>query len=429
MYSIRLKELDLKGFRGFEKAAHLSFDEQMTVLISQNGAGKSSVLDAIALFLEEITDEWTFRDLEATEKLVRPFDTNINQSGFDNRLTIAFQGKEEKANVILLGEGSKELSFRITDYDGDDPQAMESYVSFNSDVMLDLSEGAEGPYPILVYYGGEYVDISSSRPAEEAAFSMQPIRFLDGALDGRTIAFGDFYYFIERLQKYSLQNGERHRFLQVVSNAVAAVFNEPGKATYGNLKIDWGMQGDQMLLEKEGQDLVIDMLSSGEKTILAVVGDLARRLCLANPEAENPLTGNGIVLIDEVGTHLHPAWQRAIVPKLMEIFPNVQFVVTTHSPLVLYQLYSKHIRSIEDWQFYGVSETYGHEDADDMLEIMGVVGGISQKIQKIHRLLYEGEIQAAIELRQSIETEGAFAPLVKIDAFIERKKRQHEANS
>ena len=66
-----------------------------------------------------------------------------------------------------------------------------------------------------------------------------------------------------------------------------------------------------------------------------MIGDLARRLSLANPSLDNPLEGEGIVLIDEVELHLHPTWQARIVPTLTATFPNIQFIITTHSPKVL----------------------------------------------------------------------------------------------
>jgi predicted ATP-binding protein involved in virulence len=77
-------------------------------------------------------------------------------------------------------------------------------------------------------------------------------------------------------------------------------------------------------------------MSSGEKSLLILVSDLARRLALATPLSNDPLKeGQGIVLIDEIDLHLHPRWQRKVIGKLQEIFPKIQWVVTTHSPLVI----------------------------------------------------------------------------------------------
>jgi predicted ATP-binding protein involved in virulence len=91
-------------------------------------------------------------------------------------------------------------------------------------------------------------------------------------------------------------------------------------------------------VEKAGDRLSFDQLSTGEQTIIALVGDLARRLVMANPELNNPLEGDGVVLIDEIDLHLHPSWQKKILPLLSKTFPNCQFIVTTHSPLVLSRL-------------------------------------------------------------------------------------------
>jgi predicted ATP-binding protein involved in virulence len=68
---------------------------------------------------------------------------------------------------------------------------------------------------------------------------------------------------------------------------------------------------------------------------MVLFGDLARRLSIANPMLDNPLLGEGVVLIDEVDLHMHPSWQRIVLGKLRETFPNIQFIITTHSPIVL----------------------------------------------------------------------------------------------
>ncbi len=90
-----------------------------------------------------------------------------------------------------------------------------------------------------------------------------------------------------------------------------------------------------MVIKKGDEKFKIQDLSDGEKCLLALVGDMARRIAMANPSAPNPLEAEAVFLIDEIELHLHPAWQRMIVPRLLEVFPNSQFFVTTHSPQVL----------------------------------------------------------------------------------------------
>lgn len=82
-----------------------------------------------------------------------------------------------------------------------------------------------------------------------------------------------------------------------------------------------------MMLDKNGVSFKINQLSDGEKCFIALVADLSRRLAMANPTMDNPLEGRGIVMIDEVDLHLHPNWQMMVIPKLMETFPNCQFLL------------------------------------------------------------------------------------------------------
>jgi hypothetical protein len=71
-------------------------------------------------------------------------------------------------------------------------------------------------------------------------------------------------------------------------------------------------------------------------------------LALANPELENPLLGAGVVLIDELELHLHPQWQREVVEKLRTTFPNIQFIVTTHSPFIVQTLRPDELILLDD---------------------------------------------------------------------------------
>ena len=90
-----------------------------------------------------------------------------------------------------------------------------------------------------------------------------------------------------------------------------------------------------MSIDKGGESFDVAQLSQGEKSLMALIGDIARRLAVMNPDLENPLQGDGIVLIDEVDMHLHPKWQRTLITQLTNTFPKCQFVLTTHSPLVI----------------------------------------------------------------------------------------------
>lgn len=158
----------------------------------------------------------------------------------------------------------------------------------------------------------------------------------DEALESSSTQFRTFFEWFR--EREDLENERRldepaHRDpqLKAVRAAIEALL--PG---YSDLRVRRAPQ--RMEVSKGALPLRVDQLSDGEKCLLALAGDLALRLSLANPGAEQPLGGAGIVLIDEVELHLHPAWQRVVLERLEATFPGCQFVISTHSPLVLSQV-------------------------------------------------------------------------------------------
>ncbi|ECH3535018.1 AAA family ATPase, partial [Salmonella enterica] len=105
-----------------------------------------------------------------------------------------------------------------------------------------------------------------------------------------------------------------------------------------------------LIVDKENVSLSVLQLSQGEKSILALIADIARRLTLLNPNSVNPLNGTGVVLIDEIDLHLHPSWQQNIIPRLERTFKNIQFIVTTHSPQVCHTIDSQNIWLLKNGQ-------------------------------------------------------------------------------
>ncbi len=135
---------------------------------------------------------------------------------------------------------------------------------------------------------------------------------------------------------------EEAQHILIVKQAILGVLNDES-ATYSNLVIDYDSSIKEFDLKIDKQlphetlptPLSLRQLSSGEKHLIALVGDLAIRMIELNPKVENPLkVGQGIVLIDEIDLHLHPNWQRKIMQRLLKIFNRIQFVGTTHSPFI-----------------------------------------------------------------------------------------------
>lgn len=126
----------------------------------------------------------------------------------------------------------------------------------------------------------------------------------------------------------------------------------------------------QLVVDKNHLTLNILQLSQGEKTLMALVGDIARRLAMMNPALDDPLQGPGIVLIDEVDMHLHPTWQREIIRNLTRTFPNCQFILTTHSPLVISDYPDVLVFALNDGQLDKVPSQFGQDANTVLLDVM-----------------------------------------------------------
>ncbi len=125
-----------------------------------------------------------------------------------------------------------------------------------------------------------------------------------------------------------------------------------------------------MAIDKNSETLNVAQLSQGEKSLMALVGDIARRLAMLNPALENPLTGDGIILIDEVDLHLHPSWQRSLCDRLIATFPNCQFVLTTHSPLVISDCKDVLVYTLTNGELQELPSQYGQDANTVLLDVM-----------------------------------------------------------
>ena len=179
----------------------------------------------------------------------------------------------------------------------------------------------------------------------------------------------------------------------------------------------------QMEVDKDGQTLIVNQLSDGEKCLMAMVGDIARRMALANPLLDN--------LIDEVDLHLHPLWQRMMIPRLLETFPNCQFLISTHSPHVLTHVQPQNIFMLhtEDGKFIceHPQESYGKTSERILEDLMGLETTrpdiVKNALKALFVRLQKGDIEQAKNDIKLLQQEiGEDPELVKAQVLIKRKE-------
>lgn len=162
----------------------------------------------------------------------------------------------------------------------------------------------------------------------------------------------------------ALKASTRDRQLNAVRTAIYKFMPE-----FSNLRVKRKPRL-HMSVDKSGDTYNVAQLSQGEKSLMALIGDIARRLAVMNPDLANPLEGEGIVLIDEVDMHLHPKWQRTLINQLSETFPACQFVLTTHSPLVISDSKDVLTYLIKDDELKQLPPLYGEDANTVLLDIM-----------------------------------------------------------
>ena len=162
-----------------------------------------------------------------------------------------------------------------------------------------------------------------------------------------------------------------------------------------------------------------------------MIGDIARRMAIANPLRENPLEGEGVILIDEIDLHLHPKWQRLVVPSLKKVFPNCQFLISTHSPHVITHVQTENLFLLnmtkDGLEFLRPSDSYGKTVERVLEDLMGLEttrpDDVMNGLRKIYERIDSGDLAGA---KNSIETLqeriGEDPELVKATVLIKRKE-------
>ena len=189
-----------------------------------------------------------------------------------------------------------------------------------------------------------------------------------------------------------------------------------------------------MSIDKNGQTLNVLQLSQGEESLMALVGDIARRLAMMNPMLENPLNGEGIVLIDEVDMHLHPTWQRTIIQRLTTTFPHCQFVLTTHSPLVISDCKDVLVYSLDDGELTQLPSLYGQDANTVLLNVMDTDirnATVAEKLNDLLDLIQKNDFINANALLNtlSLELPENHLELVKARMLLRKQEIKHARNN
>ncbi len=326
-YKVKIDSIRLVNYKRFLDET-VTFEPTLTVLIGQNGAGKSSVLSGVTLFLSWIIAR--LRNENGVGLYIPALAVNNSARNgcvigniFNGTVTVPNKAKPGFARDYTLGI-----------------QPIKEYVMYKRAQLL---ENKATSLPVFASYGVQRAVLDIPVRTRSQEYSM--FDAYDKCTDGSTNFRGFFTWFRaceDWENQMTVRSGStvEHAGLRAFRRAMERFMPE-----YRDVYIERHPLG--MMLKKDGMTLNAEQLSDGEKIYLALIGDLCHRLSLANPEGD-PLLGEGIVLIDEVDLHLHPKWQSEIAVALTRTFPNVQFILTTHSPHVINGVPTESLRIINN---------------------------------------------------------------------------------
>lgn len=404
---MKLKKLEITNFRCFESLS-IDLDEQLTVLVAKNGQGKSSVLDAIRIGL------WSF--VSGFDLARNTTNDQTNNIRIDDvrllRIGVGQMARQLPCIITLKGDYGISLlgheKFRKTgtwtrfrESEANRTKTKEDAASKYLKTLATLAQyqirNPENPYidlPVIGYYGTGRLwsqkrlteDKKAKSGKQNADFFMRLFAYRD-CLDPASSYkhFADWFTWIfesfreqqiKQLEKGIAFDGEStwKNTIQVVQQAIDIFLEE----TTGWHSLEYSASHENSLILNHDQYgvLKVELLSDGIRSVLAMVGDIAYRCIKLNPHLGlNAATETcGVVMIDEVDMHLHPAWQQTILVDLLKAFPKIQFIVTTHSPQVLTTVKPECIRLLfADGQVLTPSiNTYGEESKVVLEDLMHV---------------------------------------------------------
>lgn len=431
-----IDKLYLNDFRGIHEL-ELDLQGKSTVLYGINGVGKSSVLAAINLMYANIINRLVkqrFKQSMKAEESDIKYKKAMAEVGADFR----FEDEQDifpyflkiyrKGNAKL--SLSKDLTYLVRHYE--DLYIKEDQVDENNNL---ISTSEDSNIPIFVNYGVNRLVLKTPLRIRKKESYGQFTAF-EKAIENQ-IAFDKlFEWFLEQelyeTQRQKIEPEYEDIPLKAVKSAMLAMLDG-----YSNVHIT--ARPYSMKVYKGSDVLDILQLSDGEKCTLALFGDLARRLAIANPSSENPLEGKGVVLIDEIELHMHTSWQRKVISVLKKTFPNIQFIITTHSPQVLGEIDDDfNVFALEKVEedvlchkydgFFGVDSNAVLEEA---FQTESVNLEVKDKVKKMYDFIEEKKYEDAEEIIREIEhmTRNRNRDTVRGRVLIRKGKKVNASNT
>lgn len=338
-----LTEINIRKVRHLSdiKIPLSSEERKNLVLTGKNGSGKTSVLDCLVTHLEYIVSD-NFRTEEEMRKSLNFYNNNLKK--YDD----SEEGRREKERVKdSISYHERQLRYWL---DG-------CTVLCTSFTKL-REKYKQGQFIIAAYGDKREMEITLYKNIEK--ITLKPIY---GIKDKPSKELGKYLVDLKSTQAFAQAKGDKERANQIqqwfdrFENILQKVYKDK------SLKLDFDIDTFQFSILIQGRDpFTFNTMSMGYAAVFDIIGDLIMRM-----ESKHNYDLEGLVLIDEIETHLHVELQKDIMPILIELFPNIQFILTTHSPFIL--------NSVENAVVYDLEEKLLVDEGLTNLPYEGIVEG------------------------------------------------------
>ncbi len=236
------------------------------------------------------------------------------------------------------------------------------------------------------------------------------------------------------LERFQTSSESGTPFDDIESDELALVNSALAAAVEGTKGMKYDLKQKSLLVEWSStpqstrEPTAFENLSDGQRAVIGLVADIARRMCVLNPQLGQAVMTEtpGVVLVDELDIHLHPRWQRIVTSGLKRAFPKVQFIVASHSPQVLGELKPEEIILLRANGTAHPQVSYGLTSSQVLEEIMGAdarTPEVDQLLSEVFEFLERGELVQAKDKLDALEATAPGIPeLAGAHALLRRKE-------
>ena len=404
---MKIKNIKLKNFRCFEELV-IELNERCNVIVGVNGAGKSTILDALAISIGTY-----FAKIPTTYSLPIQKEDVLRKS----YLTGSIISTEYQFPVVISTEGIANGEFIewSRELNGLKNKTTVKNASNLIEVghiqQQNIQNGVtDTTLPIFAYYGtGRLYKKKNNRITK---LGIKKSSRLDGYTDALSLGTNEkqLLRWFEDMTLIKIQEDREIPELRTVKTAIEKCF-EIGNKDVTDVSINYSVKSKDIEVSyrknNEIEKLPLHMFSDGIRITLTMVADIATRMAKLNPQLlDNVLETPGVILIDEIDMHLHPSWQSRIITSLLETFTNIQIITTTHSPIVISNIKSEYLRILKNNEIMNPSTNYNRELDDIVNNIMETdyrPEEVRNLINQINQNIDNEELEEAKELLDNLK--------------------------